>query len=428
MALTKTRLRALKPGNRRYEVADSEGLCIEVLPSGRMSWRYRYRLAGRREKLTIGPYPALSLREARERRFEAEKAVVFGQSPARAKQERKRAARRAMEAPLVSDLVAPWVETVLRPTSRSAWQDETYLARDVLPRIGRLRPEDVTTADIWACVEAVRQRGHGQAARRVRNVIRRLFEYAQSQGLVRGNPAQPVRPAHIAPARSRRRTLTTEELARWLAMLYAANLSRSHVLTLHFLLLVPVRKGELIRARWRDFDLESGVWDIPASRSKNGVPIRHGLSRQAHALLCELHELANGSEWVLPSSRRGGREPISASTLNLAIATLPQWPKGLLIHDLRRTVRTQLSEMGGVPSEVAELCLNHRPKGIHGVYDRAERLAERAVALQRWADRLDGLCAAARPDGGSARDSLAAPVPTSGPTGEGGRESGLGIV
>jgi integrase len=196
--------------------------------------------------------------------------------------------------------------------------------------------------------------------------------------------------------RSRRRILATEELSGWLAMLHTSRLSRSHVLTLRFLLLMPVRKGELIRARWSDFDLELRVWDIPASRSKNGVPIRHGLAHQACVLLRELHELADGSEWVLPSRRSGGREPICASTLNQAVATVPRWPRGLLIHDLRRTVRTQLSEMGGVPSEVAELCLNHRPKGIQGVYDRAERLEERTVALQRWADRLDGLCAAAR--------------------------------
>lgn len=415
MALTQTRLRALKPRTRRYEVTDRDGLCIEVMPSGRMSWRYRYRLAGRREKLTIGPYPALGLREAREYRLEAEKAVVFGQSPARAKQERKRAAMQATEAPTVADLAEPWVETVLRPMNRSAWQDETYLMRDVLPRLGRLRPDEVATADVWACVEAVRQRGHGQAARRVRNVIRRLFEYAQSQGLVRGNPAQPVRPAHIAPARSRQRTLATAELAGWIEMVHASGLARSHKLALHFLLLVPARKGELIRARWSDFDAQSGVWDIPAASSKNGIPIRHGLPRQARALLQELRSRANGSEWVLPSARGGGRKPISASTLNQAIATMSAWPEGLLIHDLRRTVRTQLSEMGGVPVEVAELCLNHRPKGVHGVYDRAERFDERAAALQRWADRLDRLCAAH--GGGRALAPLRpASVPTSGPT------------
>lgn len=118
--------------------------------------------------------------------------------------------------------------------------------------------------------------------------------------------------------------------------------------------------------------------------------------------LCELRTLAGHSEWVLPSSRSGGIKPVSASALNQALATVERWPEGLLIHDLRRTVRTQLSEMGGVPMEVAELCLNHRPKGVHGVYDRAERFDERAVALQRWADRLDELLVAASSAGWSA--------------------------
>lgn len=121
-----------------------------------------------------------------------------------------------------------------------------------------------------------------------------------------GNPAQPVRPAHIAPTWSRQRTLATAELAGWLEMVHASGLARSRKLALHFLLLVPARKGELIRARWSDFDAQSGAWDIPAASSKNVVPIRHGLPRQARALLQELRSRANGSEWVLPSAR-GGR-------------------------------------------------------------------------------------------------------------------------
>lgn len=392
MALTLARLRALRPRGRRYEVADRDGLFVEVLPSGRMTWRYRYRFAGKREKLTLGAYPALGLKEARGLHLAAWRSVLLGESPAQSKQAHLRDVRaRVAQARTMADIAQPWVESVLRPASRSAWQDEAYLRRDVLPRLGRLEPREVTTADVWACVQAVRDRGHGQAARRVRNVIRRLLDYAESQGLVRGNSAQPVRPTHIAPARSRRRILGPDELPRWFHTIQRSRISQQNKLALHFLLLVPARKGELVKARWADVDLAAGVWDVPTQNSKNGAPIRHRLSRQALEVMRRLHALAGGSEWVLPSPRSGGRKHRSTSTLNQALLTVDHLPAGVVIHDLRRTIRTQLSEMGGVPAEVAELCLNHRPRGVHGVYDRSERLDERAAALQRWADRLDRL-------------------------------------
>ena len=104
-----------------------------------------------------------------------------------------------------------------------------------------------------------------------------------------------------------------------------------------------------------------------------------------------MHEMAGGAAWVLPSNRGLGRRPIARTTLNTALRTVTDRPAGAVIHDLRRTVRTGLSELGGIPAEVAELCLNHRPGGVAGVYDRAERIDERGAALQRWADHVDAL-------------------------------------
>ncbi|HEX7021334.1 MAG TPA: integrase arm-type DNA-binding domain-containing protein [Trueperaceae bacterium] len=388
MPLTDTALRAVKPRSTRYELQDRDGLLLEVLPSGRMTWRYRYTLAGKREKVTLGRYPALSLAQARKRRNEAAELIEQGLSPAR---EKKRE-RETGPVATFADVAERWVTDVLRPASKAAKQDETYLRRDCLPRIGWMAPAEVTTANVRACVDAVLTRGHGQAARRVRNVLKRVFEYAEGLGVVRGNPASVVRPAHIAPTRSRKRTLSPDEIRTFLDALHTSSLSRQSKLALHFLLLVPARKGELVNARWENVDLEAGTWDIPASDSKNGAPIRHQLPRQALEILRELRGLTT-TQWVLPSNRKLGKSPVSVSQLNTAMGTIAGLPVGLVIHDLRRTVRTGLGELGGVPEVVAELCLNHRPKGVAGVYDRSERLEERAVALQRWADRVDALCA-----------------------------------
>jgi integrase len=394
MSLNDTAIQALKPKSHRYEVTDRDGLLLEVHPSGKKVWRYRYRLNGRREKLTIGSYPAFGLKRAREERLLAEKLVADKTSPAVQKQRKKQADKRiGGEIKSVTDLAEHWIEHVLRPSSKSAGQDETYVRRDLLPRIGKLAVDQVSAADVWGCAEIVLKRGHGQAARRVRGTAKRMFDYAVSQGLVRANPAATIKPTHIAPTQTRSRTLKPGEIKTFLHVLYTSGLTREQKLALHLLLLVPVRKGELLKARREHFDAEATTWDIPAENSKNGAPIRHKLPKQSQGIVKELLMLAGHREWLLPSSRGLGRKALSETALNAALRTIDGLPEDMIIHDLRRTVRTGLSDLGGIPDAVAELCLNHRPKGVAGVYDRAERLNERARALQRWADHIDKICA-----------------------------------
>lgn len=390
MDLNDTAIKALKPKAARYDVTDRGGLLLEVHPSGKKVWRFRYRLNGKREKYTIGPYPAVGLKLARQRRMEAEELVQKDESPALLQKRKKEAKRRTgVDIKTVADLAASWIEQVLRPVNKNALQDETYVNRDIVPRIGALAVDDVSASDIWGCADAVAKRGYGQAARRVRGVAKRMFDYALSQGLVRANPAATIKPTHIAPTKSRKRSLSAAEIVQWLDAVYTSRLSRQSKLALHFLLLVPARKGELIKAHIADFDAKQHTWDIPGGNSKNGAPLRHKLSRQASALMSELVQLAGNSEWMLPSTQKLGRNPITVTTLNTALRDVTGLPPDTNIHDLRRTCRTGLSDLGGIPDAVAELCLNHRPKGVAGVYDRAERLLERGRALQRWADHMD---------------------------------------
>lgn len=394
MALNDSMLRgkATKPAEKRFELHDGQGLSLEVHPSGKKTWRFRYMRAGKREKVTLGPYPATSLLEARTQRMEAERQLHNGTSPAQLKREQKERG----ELHTVADVAARWLKEVYEPQNKRAQQDRVYLERDILPRIGRKRPSEVSTQDVRACVDLVLNRGHGQAARRVRSVAKRLLEYAAGHGLVTHNAAHPIRPTHIAPTRSRKRVLRDPEIKAFREAVQQSRLSYLLKAALQFLLLVPARKGEFVQARWVDFDLDAGTWDIVAENSKNGVAIRHRLPRQAMTLLRKLHELTGHTEWVLASNRGLSRNHIAGSTLNGALRTVEGLPEDLVVHDLRRTIRTGLGELGGVPEAVAELCLNHRQGGVAGIYDRSERIDERARALQRWADHLDALAEQSR--------------------------------
>jgi integrase len=179
-----------------------------------------------------------------------------------------------------------------------------------------------------------------------------------------------------------------------------ARFGRDNEITVHLLLMLGVRKGELVAARWSEIDFERNLWTIPGRRIKTrkigkasdfSIP----LPPQAVALLRELEVRAAGSEWVLPARRQGSRKlgHISTDTLNAALANLETGiEEAFTIHDLRRTMRSQLSAIG-VSFAVAERCLNHRLPGQGEIYDRHDHLEQRRHALAEWAGVLDVLAA-----------------------------------
>ena len=388
-----------KKRDKREVFWGTDGLYAEVFPSGKITFRYRYRLPGshRREKVTLGSFPALTLQEANKLHAEKRAQVAQGKSPAEAK-----AAVKKKIAKNFSDLAREWVTKILQPANKNSQQDETYLRRDILPIIGSRELSSIDKDSLWLCIQAVLDRGYPQAARRVQSVLKRVFDYGISKGYVAVNPVTGIDPRHVATAKSRDRVLSREEIPTWLRAVETSRLSRQTKLALHLLLFIPVRKGELLAARWVDINFSEGIWDIPKENSKNGAPIRHRLSKKTLAIFEELHRLAAGSPWVMPSTRKVGEIPLSKSGINTALRTVKGLPTGVVIHDLRRTVRTYLSDLG-VPTNVAELCLNHRPTGIKKVYDRAELLDQRHVALLKWERYVEALLTT----GGSGKPAIA---------------------
>jgi integrase len=373
----------------RYELSDRDGLVMEVHPSGRKTWRYRYRLNGKREKVTLGPYPTISLEDARDLRREAERMVVAGNSPAKQKKAQLQGeASDAEKLDTVEKLAMHWIESDLKTNNSNPRQDITYVERDIVPVIGQRAPQTITTKDVWMCVEPVRLRGHGQAARRVLSVLKRIFAHGIQAGVLQNNPAAVMRPVKVAPTSSRARKLSELEIRQLDHAIESSRLATPMRIAIRLLLLVPSRKGELVRARWDEIDFDLGTWTIPEANAKMKKALVQKLPHQALKLLRDLQVMASGSDWVLPSPKGRGRKPLSTTALNAALRTVEGLPGGMVLHDLRRTVRTGLRELGVADAD-AELCLNHRKTGVAGIYDKAERLEARYEALCKWADFVD---------------------------------------
>lgn len=416
MALTDTKLRNLKPGEKAYQEADEGGLFVEVMPGGAKVWRLRYRLAGKQEKVTLGDYPTYSLGEARTWRDDCKALAGRGLSPMALKRgdavpddaapavkemaqafvrnwcmkavERAKAKEaEAKAADTVEAFALRWYAEIAEPANSSPRNIKRILDKDVIPALGAKQIADVTVTDILAITDKIKNRGADQMALQTRNVLKRLFAYAIAREKTTFNPAAAIEAKFIAQAKSRDVALTPEEVGRLLRAIYQSSMKRAHKLALHLLILCMVRKSELIEAKWEEIDFDRAEWSIPGERMKKDKPHLVPLSRQAVAMLEELKGLASGSDWVFPS-RGDLKQPIAKSTLNVAVRALEIEVRDFVIHDFRRTASTHLHE-AGFNSDWIEKALAHETKGIRGVYNRAQYADQRREMLQWWADFVD---------------------------------------
>jgi len=388
MPLTDTAIRALKPKATRYSKSDDRGLVLEVFPTGGMLWHYRYRLNGKQERVTLGRYPALSLKLARAERDKRETLVAQGQSPA---VQKRLAKQGAAPAATVAEFGERFFRDVVAKDRRDLTIPRRYFDKSIVPAIGTKAVRDVTTEDVRAIIWKKKDEGFDAAAGNIRSVLKRLFDYAQTAGLVATNPVLSLPMRHVHKAKARERALSTDEIRAFLKAAFESNIRRQFKIGLHLILLTMVRKSELLLARWEHVDFEQAEWHIPAEHSKTGKPHIVFLSRQAVALFRELHALAGGSELVMPG-RGSLTKPFAHNAINTALKTALQGQDipAFTIHDLRRTASTLLHE-NGWPSDVVEKALNHTIGGVRGVYNRAEYAPQRREMLQFWADTIEQL-------------------------------------
>ncbi len=245
MALTETALKALKPRDKTYSVADERGLYVEVFPTGGLVWRFRYRLAGKQEKLTLGKYPALTLKNARIKRDQAAQSAAMGASPAQQKQLAKVA---AADATTVAEFGERFFKEMVAKDRKDVTIPRRYFDKSIVPAIGATPVRDVTTEDVRAIIWKKKDEGFDAAAGNIRGVLKRLFDYAATAGLVTVNPVLALPMRHVHKAKSRERALSPEEIRKFLKAAFESNIRRQFKIGLHLILLTMARKSELLLA------------------------------------------------------------------------------------------------------------------------------------------------------------------------------------
>lgn len=376
--LTDTALRNLKPKSKIYKVFDRDGMYVAVSTAGTITFRYDYRLSGRRETLTLGRYGSagMSLAMARERLLDAKRSVDQGLSPALEKQ---RAKRRLTAARTFGEMTERWLADARMADSTRAMRKH-IIDRDILPVFQNRKLREVTPDDLRALCNKVKARGAPATAIHVRDIVKQVYAFAILHGERLANPADDVKAASIATFVPKDRALSPAEIR----------------LALRLILLTMVRKSEMVEATWNEVDFENATWTIPKVRMKGRKPHVVYLSRQAMDIFVALHTCAAGSRFVLPS-RYDPDRCMSHATLNRVTqligsrakeAGLPLEP--FTVHDLRRTASTLLNEVG-FNGDWIEKCLAHEEgsRTSRSVYNKAEYAGPRRHMLQEWADMVE---------------------------------------
>lgn len=420
--LTDTALKALKPTGKAYKVTDGAGMYVVVTPAGSKSFRFDYRLDGKRQTLTIGQYEpstpsrsdaelqaseygsVLSLKDARALRDRASRQVAAGENPSRTK-----VAKRVSDAD--AGTFGAWAVQYIAfksdpKSGEEQWAEATLSLKQSIYRrlleepLGKRRMDDIKRAELASLFDRIKANNGPGPAVHAREFVLVTYRYAMAKDeAIVANPVEAIPRRTIATFAARERNLSRHEIKTFFDALQHTQCSPTLRLVVRFILLTMVRKGEFIGATWKEINWERATWTIPAARMKAGREHVVPLSNQALDILTTLQTCFPSSVYLHPG-RYETDIPISDPALNRVIdITVRQISKEagqeadtfetFSVHDLRRTASTRLNE-ALFPEPLIEACLAHVKKDqVAAAYNHAKHTGPRRALMQGWADMVD---------------------------------------
>lgn len=392
MKLSDLKCRKAGAKAKLYKLADGDGLFLHVYPNGRKNWRFSYRFGGKQRDQGFGPYPEVSLLEAREKRHEARKLLRDGRDPGATKRQEEATSARLKETTFAA--FADLYLTRLAQAGRSGptLKKSRWIVEDLAAELRPSQVADITSRDVLRVLRTVEAKGNRETARRMRGVLSAVFRLAVIEQATTTDPTQPLRGALLPPA-TKHHAAVIEPIA------YGALLrsidgytgQRMIKIALQILALTFPRPGELRCAEWAEVDLPSRVWTIPASRTKMRREHQVPLSTQALDRFAALRSITGNGRLCLPSLRALDK-PISDGALNAALRALGVDGETHVAHGFRSSASTLLNERSDFSSDAIERALAHRdPDTVRRAYNRGQHWEERVRMMQWWADYLDQL-------------------------------------
>ncbi|MCC3751767.1 MAG: integrase family protein [Halorhodospira halophila] len=405
--LTAKAVERYRPGEKRRHIKDAltPGLYLRIEPTGRKAWYYRYGGQGARW-MRLGSTDELDVSQARAKATEYRQAVRAGEDPA-AERQRARAERR--RTPTVADFVDEYIQRHAKPHKRTWNEDQRTLRNWVVPRIGRLKVDEVHRRDVTAVLDACRDAGHRRMPGKVLAVMRRMFRFAVERGVIETTPVQYIteRQPESTP-----RAMQAETVRAWweatgrTIVAEVPEEPKPVALALRLLLLTGQRPGEVAGIRLDELDLdneETGpAWTIPAERRKHGKAHAVALCPMAEAVVRQALDTVaapggeDGSPGLLFPNRAGGPCRVD-SGLNRSLR-LYFGQDGPTPHAARHTVATELEALGFDEQDIGRV-LGHASTTVTGrVYINRRSLTAQRRILEAWEARLRQITGAGAAD------------------------------
>ncbi|MBP7610155.1 MAG: tyrosine-type recombinase/integrase [Steroidobacteraceae bacterium] len=396
MALSDTAIRNAKPASRPIKLFDERGLFLLISPAGGKWWRFRYRFGGKHKTLSMGVYPDVSLRDARERRDAARKLLAHEVDPGEQRKAVK-AAKTERAGNSFEVIGREWFAKY-SPNWAAGHSDKILrrLERDIFPWLGGRPIAEIAAFELLATLRRIESRGAIETAHRAQQNCSQVFRYAVATGRAERDPTADLRGA-LTPVKERHHASITDP-KRVGELMRAIDGYRGSFITKCALRLAPlvfVRPGELRKAEWVECDLDGAEWRIPAARMKAREQHIVPLSRQAVAILRELHGLTGAKQHLFPGVRTHGRA-MSENTVNAALRRLGYAKDEMTGHGFRSMASTLLNEQGWHRDAIERQLAHAERNNVRAAYNFAEHLPERRKMMQAWADYLDKLALGAR--------------------------------
>lgn len=395
MALSVKEIEHAKPTDRDRKLYDEKGLYLLIALSGSRRWYLKYRFLGSEKKLSLGHYPAVSLKAARAKRDEARAMIDAGKDPSQERQAQRLLAKVAASntfGAIARELIAKRTAEGIAEATRSKTE---WLLSLLTPDLGRVPVTEITAPMLLGVLQKIVDSGRLETAQKARFFAARVINHAVVTGRAKHNPAQSLRGALISPkVRHHPAIIDANELGK---LLRAIETYGGYPSTIGALKLSPhlfQRPGEIRAMRWDELDLNRAKWIIPAERTKMRRPHEVPLSRQAVEIIESMRPISGITDFVFPAFH-SRTKPISENTVNQALRRLG-YQGVMTAHGFRSTASSLLNESERWSPDVIESALAHQDQNaIRATYNRASYWKSRVEMMQWWSDHLDALRATA---------------------------------
>ncbi|WP_345828684.1 integrase domain-containing protein [Pantoea sp. BRR-3P] len=386
--LTNTEVQRAKADDKDMTLHDGDGLFLVIKTSGKKLWRFRYQrpVTKQRTMIGLGPFPALSLANARSLRADYLSLLANGIDPQVQAEVAEEQHQIALDS-IFSTVAANWFQlkskSVTPDYAKDIWRS---LEKDVFPAVGEIPVQKIKARTLVEALEPIKARGALETVRRLVQRINEIMIYAVNTGLIDANPASGIGMAFEKPKKQNMPTLRPEELPKLMRSLALSNLSVSTRCLIEWQLITLVRPSEASGTRWAEIDFDAKLWTIPAERMKAKREHIIPLPTQALNILELMIPISSHREYVFPS-RNDPKQAMNSQTANAALKRMGYGGK-LVAHGLRSIASTAMNEMG-FNSDVIEAALAHSDKNeVRKAYNRTTYLMQRTELMSWWGDAI----------------------------------------